>query len=480
MSAKLIQEISTDNSKNFKVAIMKREALAGNDQFFEGLTLGLHPLITFGVKQIPQSTVAISDEQLLEWEDFVFLCDELQQRNLTGHAARDAIHDTMLASGQAQWDDWFRRILMQDMKAGFSESTVNKGVEQAEKHILQVNDGIKKPEPEQYGFLSYSIPVETCQLAVDCEKRPQDMNGLKMVDIKLDGVRVLSHTHIAKAVRQTSRNGRDMENFPQVVEQLERFKVHFTEDMLVDAEIMSGEFQDLMRQVRRKRNVQTDDAILNIFDMLPLKEFIKGESTQTLLERREFLDAYIAEHWGDSFEDEFPNLAVIAYEIIDLDTDEGQARLMEINDLALAAKKEGIMLKDINSKYRLKRTPDWMKMKPYIEVDLAIKALYNGKPETKNEFILGGFTCVGELVLTEKLALAIDMPAGATIKIEVNCGGGFKAKERQDFWDAGDSQIGMIVEVRADKPTLSEGSDVWSLRFPRFRRFRGFEAGEKV
>ena len=41
--------------------------------------------------------------------------------------------------------------------------------------------------------------------------------------------------------------------------------------------------------------------------------------------------------------------------------------------------------------------------------------------------------------------------------------------------------IGQIVEVRADAITQNQDTtNEWSLRFPRFLRFRGFEIGEKL
>jgi len=44
-----------------------------------------------------------------------------------------------------------------------------------------------------------------------------------------------------------------------------------------------------------------------------------------------------------------------------------------------------------------------------------------------------------------------------------------------------DKLIGQIVEVRADAITKNQDADnEWSLRFPRFLRFRGFEKGEKI
>ena len=41
--------------------------------------------------------------------------------------------------------------------------------------------------------------------------------------------------------------------------------------------------------------------------------------------------------------------------------------------------------------------------------------------------------------------------------------------------------LGQVVEVRADAITQNQDSeDAYSLRFPRFLRFRGFSAGEKI
>jgi len=63
--------------------------------------------------------------------------------------------------------------------------------------------------------------------------------------------------------------------------------------------------------------------------------------------------------------------------------------------------------------------------------------------------------------------------------IVVNCGSGFSDNMRECFWEARDDLIGNIVEVRADAITQNQDS-TYSLRFPRFKGFRGFEIGEKL
>ena len=52
--------------------------------------------------------------------------------------------------------------------------------------------------------------------------------------------------------------------------------------------------------------------------------------------------------------------------------------------------------------------------------------------------------------------------------------------ERERFWSAKDKLIGRMVEIRADAITQSIESEHFSLRFPRFKNFRGFKEDEKI
>jgi DNA ligase-1 len=63
----------------------------------------------------------------------------------------------------------------------------------------------------------------------------------------------------------------------------------------------------------------------------------------------------------------------------------------------------------------------------------------------------------------------------------LNVGSGLTDDMRKDVWAVKDAVIGQLVEIRADAATQSQDADdVWSLRFPRFKTFRGFELGEKL
>ena len=49
-----------------------------------------------------------------------------------------------------------------------------------------------------------------------------------------------------------------------------------------------------------------------------------------------------------------------------------------------------------------------------------------------------------------------------------------------NFWIKRDELIGQIIEIRADSVSKAQDGKYWSLRFPRFKTFRGFEKKEKL
>jgi DNA ligase-1 len=45
---------------------------------------------------------------------------------------------------------------------------------------------------------------------------------------------------------------------------------------VLDGEVMSKDFQDLMNQVQRKEGKAATDSVLHLFDFIPLSAFLKG------------------------------------------------------------------------------------------------------------------------------------------------------------------------------------------------------------
>ena len=433
----VISSLEDHPSRLNKEAILLAQAEAGNKELFEGLNLAFNAMITFGLKQIPEKKD--EDGPGLPWDSFTLALTGFTTRNVTGNTARDMIQAMMKSATKRQWNGWYRRILIKDMRAGFSENTVNKVVE-------------KK-------FPQYAIPVFSCQLAHDSANHESKVIGKKFIEVKLDGVRVLTIAYPDGRVDQFSRNGKELVNFPHVKEQVAAVmaKAPPCEAMVFDGEIMSSSFQDLMTQIHRKSSAQANDAVLNLFDVIPLSAFEEGKWVTSQTERSE-----IIQKWVEDNKELLPNVTALSNELVDLDTPEGQKRFKEINAKAVAGGYEGIMIKDPEAGYECKRSVSWLKLKPFIEVSLTVVATEEGTG--KNVGKMGALVCEG-------------VDDGKDIR--VNVGSGLTDEQRDSFWKVKDDCIGMVTEVRADAITQNQDG-TYSLRFPRFKGFRGFAPGEKI
>jgi DNA ligase-1 len=432
----IIQRLEADNSRLAKEQIIADAMDEGLDEFFEGVRMCLDKLYTFGVKQVP---VKEDDAgQGLAWANFKQLSDSLYLRKITGHAARDAIILAMGVATKTQWNDFYRRILIKDLRCGVSEKTVNTVA--------------KKQKKDQY-----RVPVFECMLAHDGANHESKITGIKLLEPKLDGVRCLTVVdYESRTVVQYTRNGKVLENFSHITEGILANIDELGRSYVLDGEVVSNSFQDLMKQVHRKDNVQAQDARLMLFDMIPLVEFKAGKSIQGQRRRSNLLRSF------KNLFDQMGHIDVIPQKEFNLDVFTDEVAFKDYNKEMVEAGFEGIMIKDPEAKYETKRSTSWLKQKPFIEVSLTIREVEEGTG--RNIGRLGALVCEG-------------VDDGKAIS--VNVGSGFTDSHRSSFWDERDSLHGQVVEVRADAITQNQDG-TYSLRFPRFIRFRGFKAGEKI
>lgn len=430
----VISKLESDNSRLAKEAIVLQEAQEGNDAFFNGAKLALDSMVTFGIKQVPEATKSGAG---LQPETFFKFLNQFANREITGNEAIANVNFLRMKATVDEWNSWYRRILIKDLRCGVTEKTIN--------------NVVKKEFPQ------YEIPVFSCQLAHDGAKHEKKIAGTKMVEVKLDGVRVITIVYPDGNVNQYSRNGKELHNFAHIKEQFAQSAKLLSQPTVFDGEVMSANFQDLMKQIHRKENAETTDAVLHLFDILTLAEFKAGKS-----EHRQFERSQTLHNWHKHIEGMMPNVVVCGFATINLDSDDGMEAFKIINNDAIAKGYEGIMIKDPMAIYETKRTHSWLKQKPYIEVTLEVKDVEEGTG--RNEGKLGALVCEGE-------------DDGQVIS--VNVGSGLTDTDRDDFWSSRDKLPGQLVEVRADAITQNQDG-TYSLRFPRFLRFRGFSVGEKI
>ena len=82
-------------------------------------------------------------------------------------------------------------------------------------------------------------------------------------------------------------NGKELNNFDHLKNEILKF-LDFTtlkKPIVLDGEIISKNFQELMKQIHRKNFLQNIDASLFLFDILPLENF-KKEFYESTLQKR--------------------------------------------------------------------------------------------------------------------------------------------------------------------------------------------------
>ena len=249
-----------------------------------------------------------------------------------------------------------------------------------------------------------------------------------------------------------------------------------TRGVIFDGEVVGNSFQELMRQARRKENVAAEDSVFHVFDIIPLADFRRGHWNAPLSKRIALLEAM------QSAFDKMPNAELLPHLQVDLDTAEGKNQLERYAKDMVAAGFEGIMIKNLEAPYICDRSTAWMKWKPTITVDLQVIGAEEGTG--RNNGRLGALVCNG-------------VDDGK--EITVNVGSGFDDKFRAQIWaditgqpvewkkkvkkewvtmtefPSGQNPIGRIAEILADAITQNRDG-TYSLRFPRFVRFRDDKA----
>ncbi len=441
LAADWIRDLESSDSRIHKEKVIEKALMAAklgsaNAQcFLFNCYEAYNPFHVFGVRQVAETQGLVDRPN--PWPRFWGLLEALRTRSVTGHAARDAIEELSQDFDSEEWNGLARRVIIKDLRCGISEKTINKVV----------------------GKTEWRIPVFTCQLATDSNDHASKMTGSKRIECKLDGVRVLALC-TKNTVTLFSRNGKQFENFPDIEEQLNQIKGRVSLEtkgpFVLDGEIVGESFQALMKQAQRKGNAKTKDMMYYIFDVIPLADFERGFWNAQQHKRTLLLSTN-----QEQIETQ-PNLRVMPGMNVDLKSAEGHDIMRRFAEDAVAQGFEGIMIKDMNAPYECKRTTFWLKWKPVITLDLNIIGFEEGTG--RNQGRLGAIVCEG-----------VDNDRS----IRVNVGSGLSDSDRDEYWGSRDDLLGRVVEVAADAVTQNQDG-TYSLRFPRFVRFRGFEAGEKL
>jgi len=397
-------------------------------EFWIGAWYAYDPFTMFHIKKLP---VIEQDGPGTRWPTFEKLVIALSERAITGNIARDTVAEFANACTMEQWNNWYKRILSKDLKCGVAVNLINK----------------MAPEHRK-------IKTFDCQLATDMAKATKIPTDA-FIEAKYDGTRALWTIHKDHETRCFSRNGKEYNNFGKIAEAMDRIKTmpgFPDEGLMIDSEVISDDFQSLMKQARRKKDVDFHGVAI-VFDIMPLDQFW-DRSCEAILETRRDVLENVVSYLKDVQPDTPVELSYVEKGINAVTDDD---KIMELFEAQLVAGFEGIMIKDAKSTYDFKRNMSWLKLKPTETFDLKVVDLVEGEAGSKYEGMLGAFVVEGEV-------------DGKFVKS--NVGSGIDDVTRHDIWQNPELAMEMIVEIKADAITIAESSDHYSLRFPRFIRFR--------
>jgi DNA ligase-1 len=404
------------------------------------LVAAYDPFVTFGIAKAPERT-APGAGYFDQGGDTFALLDKLATRELTGNAAKAAVQTEVdrLSEPSSQL---FKRILTKDMRAGFTEGTINRA---APGTITVFDVMLAHPFKDHKHKVTYPVAVEP----------------------KLDGVRVVAFADIGnKSVRFFSRSGKEFTSFDLLKEPVMLAAMNFAIKLsppfdpviVFDGEVVSGNFNKTVGDVRRK-DEQMTDAKFCVFEAMTRAEFNDVNSKDEChtvgwhVDRRRRLEATIP--------DAGPGKVVFRLPSFQAVDEEGVYHLYNgMRDRGL----EGIIVKSHQTFYAKKRSVAWLKVKGEESADLKVTGAFEG--EGKYVGMLGG--------------LYVDRNG-----VQVAVGGGFSDDQRVEFWAAfrseqehgpacsdGGEIVGRTIEV-----VYHEVTPDGSLRHPRFKRFRDDKAG---
>lgn len=428
------EEISNTTSRLEKKAVVEREI---RNPVFNDLVLRTYdPFRMYYVKKLPK-LISLETEETEEstldvnFFRFTTLLTSLSTRFLSGNAALAEIQRVFNQMNE-QEQKWYSRVLQKDLKIGMTSNTFN-----------QVHWGL------QTGF---SIPTFSCALAHTYNKKKLPVRFV--IEPKLDGYRCLAFRYPTH-VELRSRNGKPIEGYTRIEKAIESFEVGY----VYDGEIMSesGTFADMQKYAGRK-DMDDKPGIFNIFDVVPIKEFLSGTGEDLFFQRRIQLETFFKEGNGE----ESPVLELVpmtisgATQVLGMASAEALAKAEELvmhTHRELVEKGyEGSMVKDADGRYECKRSWNIQKVKDMDTVDLVVIDVEKGKEGTQFENTLGS------LVVNYK-------------GYPVNVGSGFTPEERDRIWKNKTDIINRTVEVKYFEESKNKDDEL-SLRFPIFVQIR--------
>lgn len=381
-----IDLISERPSKNDKLDLLK--AASTQESFVRVLNFAYNPFKTYGIAKRPEIDIGANGFGVFENETWDIL-NMLIGRTLSGNAAIEAVRGEMTRLSMKS-SELFWRIIKKDLRAGFSESSINKVVK---------------------GLIP-TFPYMRCTLPKDAKLDEFDWKLGVLSQEKADGMFAnIDHEQVddESVVRITSRQGSPfpIEPFSKLVEAVKASITAGTQchgELLVvkrgviqPREIGNG----ILNSVLSGGEFEADESPLYlVWDQIPLSA-VKPKGTfampyfERLFNLKEQLNSNANLLTVDS-EQKYGSIALIETRMCHTLADAyAHYRLL------LGKGREGTIIKNPHAVWKDGTSKEQVKLKLEVDVDLQVVSIVPGKEGGKNEGRAGSMTCrtsCGQLV----------------------------------------------------------------------------------
>lgn len=348
----------------------------------------------------------------------------LATRKLTGNDAKGWVTTNFALMSELQ-QKWCLRILLKNLRCGVQESSINKvwpGIVKSFAVALAKTLNSEFTRGEGIKILdkvAYPVRVEP------------KLDGLRCIAVKKDG-----------EVTFYTRNGTVLESMPKIKAALEAGKY---DNIVLDGEGMATDWNESASVMMSKTQKDDSNLFYNIFDAMPLSDWVAQEGTLTYDKRVELVAQVVTACKSDRVR-QVPHINA-----------KNEAELKAYFAKCMNDGYEGVMLKTLDTFYEWDRSKNILKLKPCVTYEGVIVGNYQGRRGTKREGQFGGFYVL--------------LPNQVITRV----GGGFNDALRATIQQDGpESWNGKVAECEAQPdPLTKDGLTVdGKMRFPVYCRIR--------
>ena len=435
-----IEEVSSLNSKQ---EILQENA--DNRVLKNLLYLAYNPYLQFYIKKIPVSIDSCTNNEVLpiRYQGFLDMLVDFSKRRVTGNEAINEL-SVFLSGCNPEEYKWYTRVIGKDLCIGLAD----KGINKAFKGLI----------PTYEVLLADKIAPE--DLGLNTPKALKQLPDNIVTQYKIDGYRLNIHHLESGEVIIRTRNGKYVKGYKD----LEKSATKLPRGFVYDGEIVAPELfdwiqsnvkshsndvianRDLFSEVMSHAFSKEDNkkGIFNVFDMIPIDEWVVRRSTQTYEERLSNLNKMVKPL-------ELKDIMVVpTSRVYHKSNPDDLKEIVEQFHQFVNIGWEGLMVKDANSHYEWKRSKSLLKMKLMDTVDLVVTGIYEGTG--KYEGMMGGVYC--------------DYKG-----YQLGVGSGWSDLARSTYWSKKNLIIGKTIEVAYQAETKNKNGGL-SLSFPVFKSIR--------